>query len=116
MVYVLEPVKASQHSTRLNLDPDAPDHPEEEGEAMDEVNDDDAAMMAMMGVAGFGSTKVCLFSNPVKSMLTIISIGKTCSRKPRRWGQHKKRTDMEAVHEQVRPFDYKMIPLFIFLL
>jgi hypothetical protein len=25
---------------------------------MDDVNDDDAAMMAMMGVTGFGTTKV----------------------------------------------------------
>jgi hypothetical protein len=30
----------------------------EEGEAMDAVGDDDAAMMAMMGMSGFGSTKV----------------------------------------------------------
>lgn len=27
---------------------------------MDEANDDDAAMMAMMGVSGFGTTKVCI--------------------------------------------------------
>ncbi|PPQ70287.1 hypothetical protein CVT24_000850 [Panaeolus cyanescens] len=43
-------------SARLNLDPGAPDHAED-GEAMDDTNDDDAAMMAMMGMAGFGSTK-----------------------------------------------------------
>ena len=30
----------------------------EEGEAMDATNDDDAALMAMMGLTGFGSTKV----------------------------------------------------------
>ena len=30
----------------------------EEGEEMDATNDDDAAMMAMMGMSGFGSTKV----------------------------------------------------------
>ena len=30
----------------------------EEGEAMDATNDDDAAMMAMMGLTGFGTTKV----------------------------------------------------------
>ncbi|KAG6865027.1 hypothetical protein C0991_005573 [Blastosporella zonata] len=40
-------------TSRPNLDPDAPD----EGEVMDAENDDDAAMMAMMGLAGFGSTK-----------------------------------------------------------
>ena len=46
-------------SSRPNLDPDAPDEGGEEGEAMEDVNEDDAAMMAMMGVSGFGSTKVC---------------------------------------------------------
>lgn len=46
-------------STRPNLDPDALEHPaEEEGEAMDDMNDEDSAMMAMMGMNGFGSTKV----------------------------------------------------------
>ena len=30
----------------------------EEGEAMETLNDEDEAMMAMMGMAGFGSTKV----------------------------------------------------------
>ncbi|KAG6874058.1 hypothetical protein C0995_006915 [Termitomyces sp. Mi166 len=40
--------------SRPNLDPDAPD---EEGEAMDAENTDDAAMMAAMGLTGFGSTK-----------------------------------------------------------
>ena len=30
----------------------------EEGEAMDAIGDEDAAMMAMMGMSGFGSTKV----------------------------------------------------------
>ncbi|KAH0584361.1 hypothetical protein H2248_009901 [Termitomyces sp. 'cryptogamus'] len=45
----IEPV-----TSRLNLDPDAPD---EEGEAMDAENDDDATMMAAMGLSGFGSTK-----------------------------------------------------------
>jgi hypothetical protein len=32
----------------------------EEGEAMEAVNEDDEAMMAMMGLTGFGSTKVSL--------------------------------------------------------
>ena len=30
----------------------------EEGEEMDATNEDDAAMMAMMGLSGFGTTKV----------------------------------------------------------
>jgi U4/U6.U5 tri-snRNP-associated protein 3 len=36
----------------------AHDDAAEEGEEMEATNDDDAAMMAMMGMAGFGSTKV----------------------------------------------------------
>jgi hypothetical protein len=40
----------------------------EEGETMEAVNDDDEAMMATMGLTGFGSTKVvfsaCLPSYP----------------------------------------------------
>ncbi|KAG6821061.1 hypothetical protein H0H93_007220 [Arthromyces matolae] len=40
--------------TRPQLDPDAPD---EEGEGTYAENDADAAMMAAMGLAGFGSTK-----------------------------------------------------------
>ena len=44
----------------------------EEGETMDALNDEDEAMMAMMGMTGFGSTKVltsmslpcCSHSNP----------------------------------------------------
>lgn len=48
----------SNTNSRLNLDPDAPDDVGEEGEEMDATNDDDAAMMAMMGLSGFGTTKV----------------------------------------------------------
>ncbi|KAF8911077.1 hypothetical protein CPB84DRAFT_1763301 [Gymnopilus junonius] len=46
-------------SSRPNLDPDTPQRPaEEEGEAMDDdMNDEDAAMMGMMGMNGFGTTK-----------------------------------------------------------
>ncbi|KAF8232324.1 DUF1777-domain-containing protein [Tricholoma matsutake] len=47
----------SQPSTRPNLDPDASDEGDEEGEEMDVVNHDDAAVMVMMGLTGFGSTK-----------------------------------------------------------
>lgn len=45
--------------SRPELDPDAPDPSNEDGEAMDDTNDDDAAMMAIMGLSNFGSTKVC---------------------------------------------------------
>ncbi|KAI0288185.1 hypothetical protein BC826DRAFT_1107890 [Russula brevipes] len=44
------PQKAAAHA---QIDADEP----EEGEAMEAVNDDDEAMMAMMGLNGFGSTK-----------------------------------------------------------
>ena len=35
---------------------------QEEGESMDAVDQDDEAMMALMGIGGFGSTKVRVFS------------------------------------------------------
>lgn len=34
---------------------------QEEGESMEVLNQDDEAMMAAMGIAGFGTTKVCAF-------------------------------------------------------
>jgi len=37
------------------------DNDQEEGESVDAVNQDEEAMMAMMGIAGFGTTKVCVF-------------------------------------------------------
>lgn len=50
-------------TSRPNLDPDSNATPEstlEHGETMDEGADeeDDARMMAMMGMSGFGTTKV----------------------------------------------------------
>jgi hypothetical protein len=50
----------SSSKTRVNLDPDGPEPGEEEGEEMDAVGDEEAAMMAMMGMSGFGSTKVSI--------------------------------------------------------
>ncbi|KJA27498.1 hypothetical protein HYPSUDRAFT_35414 [Hypholoma sublateritium FD-334 SS-4] len=47
----------SSQSPHPNVDPGTPKSLNEDGEAMEEENDDDAAMMAMMGVTGFGSTK-----------------------------------------------------------
>ena len=46
--------------TGARQDSEVPTDGAEEGEAMDATNDDDAAMMAMMGMSGFGSTKVSL--------------------------------------------------------
>jgi hypothetical protein len=45
---------ASTSNGRPNLDPDA-----EDGEAMDATNDEDATMMALMGMSSFSTTKVC---------------------------------------------------------
>ncbi|KAI0665205.1 hypothetical protein C8Q70DRAFT_942818 [Cubamyces menziesii] len=43
--------------SRPRQESEAPTDGAEEGEAMDATNEDDAAMMAMMGLTGFGSTK-----------------------------------------------------------
>lgn len=45
-------------SVRPSVDPITPDYAHEDGEAMDDVKDDEGAMMAAMGLSGFGSTKV----------------------------------------------------------
>jgi len=46
-------------SRKVDLDPDSaePEEGEEEGEAMDAVDDEVAAMQVMMGIGGFGTTK-----------------------------------------------------------
>ncbi|KAI0374956.1 DUF1777-domain-containing protein [Pilatotrama ljubarskyi] len=43
--------------SRPRQESEAPTEGAEEGEAMEATNDDDAAMMALMGLTGFGSTK-----------------------------------------------------------
>ena len=71
---------------------------------MDDVNDDDAAMMAMMGVTGFGTTKV---NSPTTSKTQCVTHshlqGKTSRRQPGRFCQHQENEDMASVYEQVRP-------------
>jgi len=53
-----DPSKATSSSqSRPNLDSDAPDLQNEDGEAMDDDTKDDTAMMALMGLSSFGSTK-----------------------------------------------------------
>ena len=49
---------------------------QEEGESMDVVNQDDEAMMAMMGIAGFGTTKVRVFPMGACRYLKNSSQGK----------------------------------------
>lgn len=71
-----DPPKATSSSqSRLNLDPDAPDLPNEDGEAMDDTNKDDDAMMALMGLSSFGSTKVCRWCHLPKIELILSMTG-----------------------------------------
>ena len=50
---------------------------QEEGESMDAVNQDDEGMMAMMGIAGFGSTKVRILTMGACWHLKILHRGST---------------------------------------
>jgi len=53
-----EPSKSSATaSAHPSVDPKTPEHIQEDGEAMDDINDEDPVMMAAMGLTGFGSTK-----------------------------------------------------------
>jgi hypothetical protein len=74
--YVTAPTEPPATKARMNLDPDAPEPGEEEGEAMEAVGDDDAAMMAMMGMSGFGTTKVRSCSVTESMNLTTLTVGK----------------------------------------
>ena len=58
------PVSRDTPDTRSRHASELPTEDGEEGEAMDATNDDDAAMMAMMGMSGFGTTKVRASSVP----------------------------------------------------
>lgn len=75
----------------------------EEGEEMDATNDDDAAMMAMMGLGGFGTTKVygCANYYNVENYI-CLSLGKTCRRQPGRGCLSEKDQNLAAIYEQVR--------------
>jgi hypothetical protein len=89
MMLNLVNIDSSAPPTRPNMDPDAPE-PGEEDEGMEAEGGDDAAMMAMMGMSGFGTTKVsftynCTFHKP--SLCSYIpTTEQTCFRQPRRWG------------------------------
>jgi hypothetical protein len=95
------PAPASR--ARVDLDPDGL----EPGEAMDAEGadaggDDDAAMMAMMGMSGFGSTKVC---TPVTSARVRPADGAHAEQarggQPGGRRKHHAGADMAAVHEPV---------------
>ena len=79
------PANSSNHLALSSEEPtsrqvsEVPTEDREEGEEMDmdATNDDDAAMMAMMGLSGFGSTKVET-SRTVYGSVLKGSVGKTC--------------------------------------
>jgi hypothetical protein len=99
MRYVRAFIAQSSISSPQNLVHDAGGP--EEGEAMEAVNDDDEAMMAMMGMTGFGSTKVLVSASLPCFPQSFALSGSARPRKPRRCGQCQESANMETVHEQV---------------
>jgi U4/U6.U5 tri-snRNP-associated protein 3 len=95
--YVAPPVSSVNGLARLNLDPDM----DEEGETVEDTAPEDTdAIMAAMGMAGFGSTKVCDYSVVTNARLTVME-GQAS-----RWesgGSRKREKDqnMETVYESV---------------
>ena len=87
-------------SSKPNLDPDTPI---EEGEEMDVTTAEDDSMMAMMGLAGFGSTKVWISCLAHSHLPIIATTGQTCRGKPRRYYQRQENANLASIHESVRP-------------
>lgn len=88
--------------SRPRQDSEMPPEGAEEGETMDATNDDDAAMMAMMGLTGFGTTKVSTRLHCSLFGQRRISVtGETCGGKSRRRCGCQEATDMAAVYESV---------------
>lgn len=69
---------------------------------MDAVDEDEEAMLAMMGMGSFGTTKVR--QSPLHGFIRVahLSPGQEGRRKPGRYGQYQESTDVAAVHESVR--------------
>lgn len=63
---------------------DSVENGQEEGESMDAVDQDDEAMMAAMGISGFGSTKVWVFSMWTHDSIRTTFVGEARRREPRR--------------------------------
>ena len=57
-IYIVTGPSAAENESKPRQDSEVPTDGGEEGEAMDVTTVDDEAMMAMMGMSGFGSTKV----------------------------------------------------------
>ena len=69
---------------------------------MDATNDDDEAMMAMMGMSGFGTTKARRQDCSRRWLMVTFSVGQTRPGKPRRERKRKEGSDMASIHESVR--------------
>lgn len=87
-------------SVRLNVDSRTPDPMQEDGEAMDDINDKDPAIMAAMGLSGFGSTKVLSWETFTRFLIDPSQKGKhvegnqegaTNVKKIRTWRQYMNR-------------------------
>ena len=69
---------------------------------MDATTAEDESMMTMMGLAGFGTTKVWLFLFTPSYLLMIPHTGQACRGKSRWWGQHQENENLASIHESVR--------------
>jgi hypothetical protein len=88
-----------QPPARPNLDPDVPNDDNEEGEEMDVGNDEDAAMMSLMGMAGFGSTKVLTLMSCETVSYESFCTGKASRRQPRRCCPAEESKDVAPIYE-----------------
>ena len=87
--------------SRPRQDSEVPTEGAEEGEAMDATNDDDTAMMSMMGLTGFGTTKVSTHLRYSRSARNSV-VGETRRGQSRRRCKCQEAADMAPVHESVR--------------
>jgi hypothetical protein len=73
----------------------------EDGEAMDDINDEDDAMSAMMGLSGFGTTKASMLSLTAVRLLMFIITGEAGRWQPGGRRQREKDANMAPIYEQV---------------
>jgi xanthine/uracil/vitamin C permease (AzgA family) len=86
-------------SSKSILDPDTPI---EDSEEMDATTAEDESMMAAMGLAGFGSTKVWAFLFTPSHLPIIAHTGQARRGKSRRYDQHQENANLASIHESVR--------------
>lgn len=80
---------------QINGDTGAPDEAQED-------EDPEAAMMAMMGMSGFGTTKVR--QQAIRCYCANTQAEQGSDWKPGRRRRYQEESDMAAVHESVRAF------------